>query len=116
MVASIDANRAIMKPAGRDMGAILRALISSEAMTPFGPRSHKPWGSYGCYVDGAFGAGASQSLGATNSAHSRAGEVHPEEWGTGSNNRGAFSGRLSLTMPIMGGRSSPCAIAHCMAS
>jgi hypothetical protein len=52
---------------------------------------------------------------ATRSAHSDAGDVHPEEWGTGSNSRGAVSGRRSLTTPIRGGCSSPRAIADCMA-
>jgi hypothetical protein len=52
---------------------------------------------------------------AASSAHASAGDVHPEEWGTGSNNRGALNGRASLTRPIMGGFSSPRAIARRMA-
>jgi len=55
---------------------------------------------------------AAQSTRNSNSAHSSAGEVHPEEWGQVQNSRGALSGLASLKTPIIGGCSSPCAMAR----
>src|SRR5712692_1100778 len=105
---------AITKHAGHNMRATPIAY-SSETMTAFGPHGPSLWDRMGVTLIGPSARPTSQSLGATNSAHSRAGEVHPEEWGTGSNSRGVFSGRMSLTTPITGGCSSPRAIAHRMA-
>src|SRR6266849_2936516 len=46
---------AITKHAGHNMRAIPIAY-SSETMTAFGPHGPEPLGSYGCYLDRAFGA------------------------------------------------------------
>src|SRR5258708_14958854 len=80
-------------------------------MTTFQSPWLRPWDYAGVTLIGLPAPPPTQSLCAANSAHSRAGEVHPDEWGTGSNNRGVFSGRISLTMPIIGGCSSPRAVA-----
>ena len=82
-----------------------------------GRSSHFPSVSAGCGGDLPVAAEnpTSGSASAISSAHTRPGDVHPDDCGTGSKSRGASNRRESLKTPIIGGVSRPDAIARIIA-